>query len=772
MRAAFYDLHPKSLMSVSTVGKSASNCSTSTMISTHNTIITVKCIVEIVWIVSRTEGFYHERVELSQSEVKQVEPIFALDIGTRMVMGLVMIKNKDQGYEILASARTEHRQRAMYDGQVHDVDEVARAVIKVKEILEKKLEVPLKQVAVAAAGRALRTEVAVAEHKELLPVRWEREEVVALEMEAVHQALRQLKSSADGESQSYHCVGYNTISRWNEGEEISSLIGQRGKIAKVSVIATFLPRTVVDGLVAVLGRVGLEMTSLTLEPIAAGQAAIPTNMRRLNLALVDIGAGTADIALTRNGSFFAYGMVPMAGDAVTEEICAHYLLDFKVGEKAKRELNTKAVLTFKDFLGAKVVVKKEDMLKVIQSVVGKLAESISREILNLNHDVPHAVILIGGGSLTPMLSELLAGTLGIPQNRVGIQVRERLGEIYGEKSIRGPESITPIGIGIAALEGNGLQYYTVTVNNTPVSIFELQLATVAEALLAAGILPRSFFGKPGAALTFEWNNEMRVIKGTMGSAAQLSVNGKPGKLDQALKAGDDIVFVPGEPGDDARVCFKDVLPTVEEKWIVWNGNRVVYSPQVFVNDRLVSESDKILDGYKITYLPNHDLKNLCQQMGYDLKKKEVLEIRVNGEPQIMDLTYELLVNGCEVDSSQLIQLGDSIEVRPRRVTVGELRLEPKPIIFTVNGRQVEYPSQETIISFHGRPVLEDQPLRSGMELKVDGFKQMPILSDLLPYVKFPDELQPGASLKLSVNGKPAEFTTVLHPGDRMTATFD
>lgn len=68
----------------------------------------------------------------------QLEPIFALDIGTRMVMGLVMIKNEDQTYEILASAQTEHRQRAMYDGQVHDVDEVARAVDKVKTQLEKR----------------------------------------------------------------------------------------------------------------------------------------------------------------------------------------------------------------------------------------------------------------------------------------------------------------------------------------------------------------------------------------------------------------------------------------------------------------------------------------------------------------------------------------------------------------------------------------------------------------------------------------------------------
>ena len=700
-----------------------------------------------------------------------MEPIFALDIGTRMVMGLVMIKNKDQGYEILASAHTEHRQRAMYDGQVHDVDEVARAVVKVKENLEKKIERPLKQVAVAAAGRALRTEVAVAEHKELLPVRWERENVLALEMEAVHQALRQLQLSSGDESQSYLCVGYNPIARWNEDEEIANLVGQRGKVAKVSVIATFLPRTVVDGLVAVLGRVGLEMTSLTLEPIAAGQAAIPANMRRLNLALVDVGAGTADIALTKNGSFFAYGMVPMAGDEITETICAHYLLDFKVGEKVKRDLNSKKLLNFKDFLGAKVVVKKEEVLKIIQPAVGMLAESISKEILNLNQDVPQAIILIGGGSLTPMLIENLAETLEIPKNRVGLQIRERLGEIFGDKSVKGPESITPIGIGIAALEGNGLQYYTVLVNNTSVPIFELQLTTVAEALLAAGIQPRSFFGKPGAALTFEWNNEMRIIKGTMGSPAQLQVNGNPGKLDQALKAGDEIAFIPGESGRDAHVCFKDILPPQEAKWISWNGQREKFNPQVFVNDRLMNEKDSILDGYKIRYIPNDDLYNLLKQKNYDLHKKMDLEIRINGDSLVLNLVPQILVNGLEVTSSCIIQEGDSIQVGAKQITVGDLKLSPKSMIFYVNGIEIEYPPQETIILIEGKPIPLDEPLTDGMDLRVEGFKFMPILSDLLPYVKFPEE-RIGGSLRLSVNGQPAEFTTVLHPGDRLTATFN
>ena len=92
---------------------------------------------------------------------------------------------------------------------------------------------------------------------------------------------------------------------------------------------TFLPRIVIDSLSASLSAAGLEMGSLTLEPIAAIQTAIPLSMRRLNLALVDIGAGTSDIALTRDGVIFAYGMVSVAGDEITEALCQHYLLDFR-----------------------------------------------------------------------------------------------------------------------------------------------------------------------------------------------------------------------------------------------------------------------------------------------------------------------------------------------------------------------------------------------------------------------------------------------------------
>jgi len=95
-----------------------------------------------------------------------------------------------------------------------------------------------------------------------------------------------------------------------------------------------------------------------------------------------------------------------------------------------------------------------------------------------------------------------------------------------------------------------------------------------------------------------------------------------------------------------------------------------------------------------------------------------------------------------------------------------------PMVFYINGEEVEYPIQEILILSQGRPVSEDEPLREGMDLRIKGYKQMPILSDLLPFVKFPNEVRTGAVLTLSVNGQLAEFTTVLHPGDRLVVNWN
>jgi len=261
-----------------------------------------------------------------------VDQIFSLDIGTRSVTGIIL-KKADNAYSLVDYYVEEHRARSMHDGQIHHVLEVANVINNVKKALELK-HGPLHKVCIAAAGRSLKT-IQSSSFMSLDDQAIKDEQVIKhLELSAVQEAQKTLMDEhIKNKDASYYCVGYSVLHYELDGIHIGSLIDQIGHEAKVEIIATFLPKMVIESLLAAIVRGDLEMDALTLEPIAAIDVLIPESMRKLNVALVDIGAGTSDIALTNQGTVVAYGMVPTAGDEITEAISDHYLLDFPVAEQ-------------------------------------------------------------------------------------------------------------------------------------------------------------------------------------------------------------------------------------------------------------------------------------------------------------------------------------------------------------------------------------------------------------------------------------------------------
>ena len=700
-----------------------------------------------------------------------MEKVFAIDIGTRVVIGVIMQKTEN-GYNVLASSRAEHSQRAMYDGQVHDVKEVTKAVLMVKNDLEQKIGEQLKKVAVAAAGRALITEIAHASRQEPFPIEWKREDILALEMEALQNATMKI-TTPELSSNSFYCVGYSVIKQYLEGQEIGSLVGQRGYKAELTLIATFLPRTVVDGLFSVLEHSNLELDRLTLEPIAAGQAAIPRDMRKLNLALVDIGAGTSDIAITREGSFTSFGMVPMAGDEITETLCEYFLLDFIEGEKIKKDLLNKNEIEITNFFGNKECFTKNQILDIIKPTVKNLAERIYQEILLLNQNTsPQAIILVGGGSQTPLLKEFLADISKLSVSRIGIQTRERLSYISGdEQNLSGADVITPIGIGMAALEGNGLHYYSVLVNNISVPILEYRHATVAEALLAAGIPPRAFIGRPGKALVYFLNDNMKVLKGELGKPAKILVNTKPADLDQRIYPNDCIDFTPGCNGNDAKAQVKDVVSLNPPKSIYWNGIEEEFRSQIYIDKKMATEEDWLYDGCKLVVIENNTLFDLLLSKGIDLAKVRKKTIRVQGELKEVFSDIEIKVNDRLTKENCLIEDSDRIELSERKVLIKDLNIEPKPLIFYVNGKELLYKPQDIKIYNKGKEISFEDPVENGMDLQIRQSTRKLILSEIFPYLNLQEQAIPHGRLIMQVNNKDADFTTEIIPGDHITVKW-
>lgn len=493
--------------------------------------------------------------------VAEQPTIFALDIGTRTVIGLVGAL-QEHSLRIIAQDMVEHESRAMLDGQIHDVVKVAEAVAKVKARLEKKIGYPLEQVAIAAAGRTLRTKYAqinmeVNEDTEIDPLM-----VSSLEQAGIRQAHEELASEVEGtDLERFYCVGYTVVNYSLNNWTMTSLIGHRGRLIGANVLATFLPQSVVNGLYAVLKRVNLEPISLTLEPIAAIDVAIPDSYRLLNLALIDIGAGTSDIALTSKGTIIAYGMVPMAGDALTEAIAESFLVDFHTAEYIKRQLCQMSDITYKDVLGLEQTVSAQQVLNEIESVITRLADRISQTIIESNGgQSPSAVFCVGGGSQLPTLTEKLAKCLNLPPQRVGLRNRQSIpGLLTDDPSINGPEGVTVVGIGSVAFKKLGHDFINIKVNGEDFRLFNSKEINVASAIALIGFNPRNLIGHNGKSVEFFFDGQKDIAAGGLASLARITLNGRPATLSTSVVHGDSINIQPAQDGEDAQPKLAEYL---------------------------------------------------------------------------------------------------------------------------------------------------------------------------------------------------------------------
>lgn len=703
--------------------------------------------------------------------------IFALDIGTRSVVGIILEKT-DETFHVVDVLSKEHTERSMLDGQIHDVLSVSKIITEIKNELEI-THGSLHKVCVAAAGRSLKTERSEAVLSIQGKPMMAKQDILHLELTAVQSAQAKVaEKNATELSQHYYCVGYSILYYRLDGEEIGNLIDQQGSEASVEIIATFLPKVVVESLIAALHRSGLEMEALTLEPIAAINVLIPPSMRRLNVALVDIGAGTSDIALTDAGTVIAYGMVPVAGDEITEAISDQYLVDFPLAEKAKRDLYTNETITISDILGFETEVAREEVVEKIEPALDHLAQSICQEILRLNNNKsPKAVMLVGGGSLTPELPEKIAVMLQLPANRVAIRGIDAISSLSIASHIhRGPELVTPIGIAIAA-NSTPVQYVSVSVNGNPVRLFDINEVTVGDSILAAGIKMNKLYGKPGLAKIISLNSQVITIQGKLGNAPAIHINGKVAALDDPVHHGDSIMVEKGEDGQQTSMQIKDLIDHVPNMRITVNEQDFEISPiitcngKVTVGEKLVEDRDDILVSQPETI---EELLSLLK-MDELLTDIEPFHLMINGVAQeLPSLNGKVVRNGEEAEKNTRIHDQDRILINPKRgLSVAEFadlknfQLQQKiPIFF--NDQPITLSKKITEIMRDGHSLAESDILTSGEKLKLIEHKSEPfIFQDLFSQVEIEMPEKTNGPYILMKNNDHATFYDPIAPGDEL-----
>ncbi|MDW5300026.1 MAG: cell division FtsA domain-containing protein [Sedimentibacter sp.] len=669
--------------------------------------------------------------------------IFALDIGTRSVVGVVC-ENKNGILRVIEIKSVFHNQRAMVDGQIEDIAEVSRIVGIVKNSIEESLNIKLKKVCIAAAGRALKTERIILEKNSDIRIPISSDFKSAIETEAL-QLAQDMFSNASSNSDLFYCVGYSVLGYTMDGKNILNIEGHRANKVSVEIIAAFLPHTVIEGLYSCMDNNDLEVSNLTLEPIAAMDLIIPADLRLLNLALIDIGAGTSDIAISKDGSVVGYDMATIAGDEITECIMKNYLVDFNTAEKIKASLSDDSnYISITNILGITQNTEKKEILESVKTAVYDLCDDVASKITKLNKESPAAIFLAGGGSKTPFLIEFLSELLNISPLRIAMTEKESLHNIdLSSLENFGPELITPIGIAYSVILNKNYDFFSVTLNNKKIRLYGIRQMKVMDAILMSGFDTKKLIGFSGKSLRFLFNGIQHYYTGEFSTPSQIYVNSSVSNIETIIHPGDKIEVVPAIDGASPVVKISDITKNLSNGFIYFNGIKTELCTKYFVNNTEVNENYAIGNSDSIDIIQVKTIRDL-----YKLFKMDINLYNNFVKGNMVDLDFELY-DGCIVD---LFSIEKTIEIESAKETyqksinkIDESSEIESSIKVTVNNKLITLPQRE-----------DNTPY---------------IFADMLNYTNI-DPANPKGNIVLLHNGKEASYSNLVSDNDVIIIKWD
>lgn len=680
--------------------------------------------------------------------------VFGLDIGTRNIVGTVGYLTGDDEFNVVAQCVRQHETRAMLDGQIHDIGRVARTISVVKKELEDQIGEPLSEVCIAAAGRVLKTVTTHVEYEYAEETVVSAEDIHTLNLLGIESAQDKLKEQNDTRYK-FYCVGYSVMKYYLNDDLFISIEGHKANKIGEDVIVTFLPEDVVDGLYSAVGQAGLTVANMTLEPIAAINVAIPENFRMLNIALVDVGAGTSDISITREGSIIAYGMIPYAGDELTELIVQHFLVDFKTAEAMKLASTTDREVTYEDIMSISHTIPADEIWDLVQPTVDKITTEVAAKIKELNGDkTVSACFVVGGGGKIHGFTEALAEKLELPAERVALRGEEVLKEVNFEQEDikKDPLLVTPIGICLNYYEQKN-NFIMVRFNGERLKLYDNNRLTIVDAALQAGFPNDQLFPKRGTPINFTVNGAARIARGEAGEPAIVTLNGDPANINTPLVPNCEITIEPSTAGEDAVYTVGQLEEYHEANITVYvNGKMIVCPKFVQVNGSLEPASYEIKEGDEIETRNYYTVGQVAEFM--DVEVDHDHDILVNNRVGDFDtLVYDnftidwtVLSFGVAPESENRYnategtaeEVSDDTAEKQEEATPESVTDTQNNIVVTVNGEAVEMMGKESYI-----------------------------FVDIFDRITFDLTAGKGRAIATLINGEEAEFSQPLHDGDRI-----
>jgi len=202
---------------------------------------------------------------------------------------------------------------------------------------------------------------------------------------------------------------------------------------------------------------GLNLAGITLEPLASAEAVLSTEEKEAGVALIDIGGGTTDLAIFKNGIIRHTAVVPFGGNVITEDIkegCSIIekqaeLLKTKFGSAWPGENKDNEIVSIPGLRGRdpKEITLK-NLSKIIHARVLEIVEQVFLEIKNYGHDEPKkkliaGIVLTGGGAQLKHIKQLVEYITGM-DTRIGYPNENLAGD--SDESLSSPQYATAVGL--------------------------------------------------------------------------------------------------------------------------------------------------------------------------------------------------------------------------------------------------------------------------------------------------------------------------------------
>lgn len=377
------------------------------------------------------------------------EIVVGLDIGTTKIVAIVGRRNEFGKIEILGMGKSESFGVAR--GVVQNIDQTVQSIKTAVAEAETKSGVDIKVVNVGIAGQHIKS----LQHRGIKTRSSVEEEISQKDIDELIDDMFKLVMQPGEEI--IHVLPQEYIIDNEQG--IKNPIGMSG----IRLEANF---HIITGQIAAarniykcLHKAGLEVSALTLEPLASADAVLSEEEKEAGVVLVDIGGGTTDVAIFQDGIIRHTAVIPFGGNVITEDIkegCTIIksqaeLLKIKFGSALASENQENEIVSIPGLRGrAHKEISVKNLSAIIQARMEEIIEHVYYEIKNSGYEkkLIAGIVVTGGGAQLKHVAQLVEYITGM-DTRVGYP-NEHLAK--GAEVVTSPLFATSVGLVMKGLE--------------------------------------------------------------------------------------------------------------------------------------------------------------------------------------------------------------------------------------------------------------------------------------------------------------------------------